>query len=202
MYCGYIVIFVSHVILKLKSVIVVLFSYVLLNGNQGVPGVAPLRSRVLQTYEAAHPKIKMKTIAVVVEGEMCYQEVTKNTSCGDLVRLLLKHHGKKEHDTSSYFIYASNNITEQQLSNKTKIMKAAEDLMSGTNGVHFLLRKKSRRFLPNLSIAKCRRLRENSPVRELKGEIVKPISLPITNHTAIRERNEEVQGVKQLCQIV
>ncbi|KAL3843226.1 hypothetical protein ACJMK2_021173 [Sinanodonta woodiana] len=90
-------------------------------------------------------------ISVVVEGRNYYPMVTKKTTCGDVIKYLLKYSQQKEKDKDSYSLIASNGIIEQKLPKKAKIMKVAEDLMPEANKVKFILRKKCR-FVPKVCI--------------------------------------------------
>ncbi|KAL3878734.1 hypothetical protein ACJMK2_031065 [Sinanodonta woodiana] len=87
-------------------------------------------------------RTKMKMISVMVDGMNCLLKVTENTTCGEVIQHLLKLSGFKKSNTDSYFLFASNNITEVRLSKKLKVLKVAEDLASGTNILNFIPARK------------------------------------------------------------
>ncbi|KAK3593525.1 hypothetical protein CHS0354_037051 [Potamilus streckersoni] len=138
----------------------------------------------------------MQTISILVDGKNCYQKVTKNTTCGDVIQHLLKDSDMNLKNKDSYYLSASNNITEQKLSKKIKVLKVAEDLAFGTNRLHFILRKKTRLRVPDVSAKIQRRLGEKSSAKELKSEKVEPM------HYAPVQAPKEIRGVKRLCQFV
>lgn len=139
---------------------------------------------------------EMQTISVLMDGRNCYQKVTKNTTCGDVIKHLLKDSGMNIQTKDSYYLSASNSITEQQLSKKIKVLKVAEDLAFGTNRLHFILRKKIRLPVPDVSAMIQRRRGEKSLAKELKFEKVEPM------HYAPVRAPKEIRGVKRLCQLV
>ncbi|KAK3593971.1 hypothetical protein CHS0354_040709 [Potamilus streckersoni] len=96
----------------------------------------------------------------------------------------------------SYLLSASNNITEQQLSKKIKVLNVAEDLAFETNKLHFILRKKTRLLVPDVSAMIQRRLGEKSSAKELKFENVEPM------HYAPVRAPKEIRGVKRLWELV
>ncbi|KAK3581523.1 hypothetical protein CHS0354_031865 [Potamilus streckersoni] len=148
---------------------------------------------------------KMHSFSVLVEGRNCCLNVTKNTTCGDVIKQLLNYNGMKKmekNDEDSYFLFASNNITEQQLSNKENILNVAKDLMTETNRVHFIMRKKTRLFLPAILNAKLRRLRDKTFDKEVKVEKVESTPLDTSKHTPSIKSNEQIRGVKRLYQLV
>ncbi|KAL3878703.1 hypothetical protein ACJMK2_031047 [Sinanodonta woodiana] len=138
----------------------------------------------------------MKMISVMVDGMNCLLKVTENTTCGEVIQHLLKLSGFKKSNTDSYFLFASNNITEVRLSKKLKVLKVAEDLASGTNILNFILRKKIRLRMPDLSAITDRRLTEKSSAKELKVETVKPMP-----YSPVRAP-KQIRGVKQLRDLV
>ncbi|KAK3600281.1 hypothetical protein CHS0354_013708 [Potamilus streckersoni] len=139
---------------------------------------------------------EMQTISVLVDGRNCYQKVTKNTTCGDVIQHLLKDSGLNIKNKDSYYLSASNNITEQQLSKKIKVLKVAEDLAFGTNRLHFILRKKIHLPMSDVSAMIQKRLGEKSSAKELKFEKVEPV------HYAPVRAPKKIRGVKRLCQLV
>ncbi|KAK3586907.1 hypothetical protein CHS0354_008499 [Potamilus streckersoni] len=138
----------------------------------------------------------MQTISVLVDGRNCYQKVTKNTTCGDVIQHLLKHSGMNIKNKDSYYLSASNNITEQQLSKKLKVLKVVEDLTFGTNSLHFILRKKIRLRVPDFSAMIQRRIDKKSSDREVKFEKVKPM------HYSPVRAPKEIRGTKRLRELV
>ena len=108
----------------------------------------------------------MHTISVLVEGRKCYLKVTKDTTCDEVIQYVLNYNGLKENDQDPYFLIVSNTITEKQLSRNAHILKEDNDLNSESNKIHFIMRKKSRLFVPKISIAIRRRLREKSLTKE------------------------------------
>ncbi|KAL3878792.1 hypothetical protein ACJMK2_031120 [Sinanodonta woodiana] len=138
----------------------------------------------------------MKMISVMVDGMNCLLKVTENTTCGEVIQHLLKLSGLKKSNKDSYFLFASNNITEVRLSKKLKVLKVAEDLASGTNILNFILRKKIRLRMPDLSAITDRRLREKSSAKELKVETVKPMPYSLVRAP------KQIRGVKQLRDLV
>ncbi|KAK3597955.1 hypothetical protein CHS0354_042302 [Potamilus streckersoni] len=113
-------------------------------------------------------------ISVLVEGRVHYKNVTKKTTCGDVIKYLVKYSQLNEKDTNLYSLFASNEITEQELPDKTKIMKVA-DLIADSSRIHFILRKKSR-FLPKVCIDKQGRIYHKSSSKECKDGKVEPTS--------------------------
>ncbi|KAK3588499.1 hypothetical protein CHS0354_003526 [Potamilus streckersoni] len=138
----------------------------------------------------------MQTISVLVDGRNCYQKVTKNTTCGDVIQHLLKDSGLNIKNKDSYYLSASNNITEQQLSNKIKVLKVAEDLAFGTNRLHFILRKKIHLPMSDVSAMIQKRLGEKSSAKELKFEKVEPV-----HYAPVRapKKSEALSGYVNLC---
>ncbi|KAL3878756.1 hypothetical protein ACJMK2_031087 [Sinanodonta woodiana] len=123
----------------------------------------------------------MKMLSVMVDGRNCLLKVTET---------------QHKSNTDSYFLFASNNITEVRLSKKLKVLKVAEDLASGTNILNFILRKKIRLRMPDLSAITDRRLREKSSANELKIETVNPMP-----YSPVRAP-KQIRGVKQLRDLV
>ncbi|KAL3878793.1 hypothetical protein ACJMK2_031121 [Sinanodonta woodiana] len=138
----------------------------------------------------------MKILSVMVDGRNCLLKVTENTTCGEVIQHLLKLSGLKKSNTDSYFLFASNNITEVRLSKKIQVLKAAEDLASGTNLLNFILRKKIRLRMPDVSAITDRRLTEKSSANELKIETVNPMP-----YSPVRAP-KQIRGVKQLRDLV
>ncbi|KAL3842728.1 hypothetical protein ACJMK2_020716 [Sinanodonta woodiana] len=140
------------------------------------------------------------SISVLVEGRNCYLNVTRNTTCGDVIKQLLNFNGMKENEKSSYFLFASNIITEQQLSNKENILNIARDLISDTNKVHFIMRKKKRLILPITWNANRRRPRDKT----FDNDVEKVESTPLytSKLASSMKANEPMRGVKRLHQLV
>ncbi|KAL3841872.1 hypothetical protein ACJMK2_019967 [Sinanodonta woodiana] len=122
----------------------------------------------------------MKTISVIVDGRNYYQKVTKT----------------HKNNTDSYFLFMSNNIIEQELPKKIKVLKVAEDFASGTNRFNFILRKKIRPHVHEMSAITRRLLRKKSSAKELKVEKVEPMP-----YTPVRVP-KQFRGVKHLYDIV
>ncbi|KAL3842703.1 hypothetical protein ACJMK2_020691 [Sinanodonta woodiana] len=120
----------------------------------------------------------MQTISVLVEGRKCYLKVTKGTTCGDVIHSMLNYNGLKENDQDPYF------------------------LISESNRVHFIMRKKTRIFMPKISIAKHIRLREKSSTKEQKVSIVPSTLFDSSTYTPVRKASEQIRGVKRLYELV
>ncbi|KAL3842735.1 hypothetical protein ACJMK2_020723 [Sinanodonta woodiana] len=140
------------------------------------------------------------SISVLVEGRNCYLNVTRNTTCGDVIKQLLNSNGMKENEKDSYFLFASNIITEQQLSNKENILNIATALISETNIVHFIMRKKKRLTLPKLVNTKCRRPRDKTFEKEV--EKVESTPLYTSKLAPSMKSKDPMRGVKRLLQLV
>lgn len=122
-----------------------------------------------------------QTISVVVEGRIYYKNVTKKTTCGEVIKYLVTYSQLDEKDKDFYSLFASNDITEQELPNKTKIMKVAEDLMGESSRNHFILRKKCR-FMPKVCIDKQGRIYHKSSSKGWKGGKAEPTSFSASTH--------------------
>ncbi|KAL3843227.1 hypothetical protein ACJMK2_021174 [Sinanodonta woodiana] len=122
-----------------------------------------------------------QTISVVVEGRIYYKKVTKKTTCGDVIQYLLRFSQLKEKEKKYFYLIASNDIAEQKLPNKAKIMKLSEDLMSESKRVQFILRKKCR-FVPKVCIDKHSRLYHKSSCKDRKDDKGEPYSLSASLH--------------------
>ncbi|KAL3842774.1 hypothetical protein ACJMK2_020760 [Sinanodonta woodiana] len=146
--------------------------------------------------------LQMKTISVLVEGSKCYLKVTKTTTCDDVIQYMLNYIGLKENAQDPYYLIASNNITEQQLPRKSSIMKVANDLMSESNKIHFIVRKKTRIFKPKISIAKRRRLRDKSSTTDQEVENDLSTPLDTSKYTPAMNASEQIRGVKRLYELV
>ncbi|KAL3877694.1 hypothetical protein ACJMK2_035360 [Sinanodonta woodiana] len=132
------------------------------------------------------------SISVLVEGMNCYLNVTRNTTCGDVIKQLLNSNGMKENEKDSYFLF--------QLSNKENILNIATDLISETNRVHFIMRKKKLLTLPKLVNTKCRRPRDKT----FEKEVEKVESTPsYTSKLAPSMKSKDpMRGEKRLHQLV
>ncbi|KAL3842707.1 hypothetical protein ACJMK2_020695 [Sinanodonta woodiana] len=140
------------------------------------------------------------SISVLVEGRNCYLNVTRNTTCGDVIKQLLNSNGMKENEKDSYFLFASNIITEQQLSSKENILNIATNLISETNRVHFIMRKKKRLTLPKLVNTKCRRPRDKTFEKEV--EKVESTPLYTSKLAPSMKSKDPMRGEKRLHQLV
>ncbi|KAK3588498.1 hypothetical protein CHS0354_003525 [Potamilus streckersoni] len=121
-----------------------------------------------------HPTRDADDICTCGQEELLLK-VTKNTTFGDVIQHLLKDSGMNIKNKDSYYLSASNHITEQQLSKKIKVLKVAEDLAFGTNRLHFILRKKIHLPVPDVSAMIQKRLGEKSSANELKFEKAEPM---------------------------
>ncbi|KAL3842766.1 hypothetical protein ACJMK2_020752 [Sinanodonta woodiana] len=144
----------------------------------------------------------MQTISILVEGRKCYLKVTKTATCDDVIQYLLNYNGLKENDKDPYYLIVSNNITEQQLPRKSSILNVANDLMSESNKIHFIMRKKTRIFKPKLSIAKRRRLREKPSITDQKVVYDPSTHLDTSKYTSLGKASEQIGGVKRLYELV
>ncbi|KAL3831249.1 hypothetical protein ACJMK2_023023 [Sinanodonta woodiana] len=148
----------------------------------------------------------MQMICILVEGRKCYLKVTKTATCDDVIQYLLNYNGLKENDKDPYYLIVSNNITEQQLPRKSSILNVANDLMSESNKIHFIMRKKTPIFKSKLSIAKRRRLREKPSTTDQKV-VNDPSTDPSTpldtsKYTSVRKFSEQIRVVKRLYELV
>ncbi|KAL3842733.1 hypothetical protein ACJMK2_020721 [Sinanodonta woodiana] len=146
--------------------------------------------------------MNMKTISVLVEGSKCYLKVTETTTCDDVIQYMLNYIGLKENAKDPYYLKVSNNITEQQLPRKSSILNVANDLMSESNKIHFIVRKKTRIFKPKISIAKRRRLRDKSSTTDQKVENYLSTPLDTSKYTPVMNASEQIRGVKRLYELV
>jgi hypothetical protein len=128
--------------------------------------------------------------------------VTKTTTCDDVIQYLLNANGLIKNTKDYYFLIASNNRTEKKLSKNANILTVAKDLMSQTKKIHFIMRKKTRLFVPKISIAKSRRLREKSLIKEQKVEKVPSTLLDTSKCAPSMKTNEQIRGITRLYQLV
>ncbi|KAL3842734.1 hypothetical protein ACJMK2_020722 [Sinanodonta woodiana] len=144
----------------------------------------------------------MQTISILVEGRTLYLKETKTTTCDDVIQYILNYNGLKENDKDPYILIVSDNITEKQLSRKAIIQKLVTELKLESNKIHFIMRKKTRIFMPKISIAKHRRLRKKSLTTVKKVENDPSTPLDTSKYTQVRKASEQIRGVKRLYELV
>ncbi|KAL3842724.1 hypothetical protein ACJMK2_020712 [Sinanodonta woodiana] len=144
----------------------------------------------------------MQKISILVEGRKCYLKVTETATCDDVIQYLLNYNGLKENDKDPYYLIVSNNITEHELPRKSSILNVANDLMSESNKIHFIMRKKTRIFKPKISIAKHRRLRDKSSTTDQKVENDLSTPLGTSKYTPVMNASEQIRAVKRLYELV
>ncbi|KAL3843140.1 hypothetical protein ACJMK2_021092 [Sinanodonta woodiana] len=144
----------------------------------------------------------MQTISILVEGRTFYLKVRKTTTCDDVIQYMLNYNGLKENDKDPYILIVSDNTTEKQLSRNASIQKLDTELKLEPNKIHFIMRKKTSIYMPKISIAKRRCLREKSLTTDKKVENDPSTPLDTSKYTQVRKASEQIRRVKQLYELV